>query len=327
MRKVPVPASLLLPADRDPLKIPPGWGFRRPSLAELDDLPSLLHTFQVWEYPQWGHRYLLGIDPSEGLGQDRAVIDVLRLPTIDLPAEQVAQFISTRTSQRDIAFIADAIGRLYRDRVTGLEAMACVETNRGDAVQELLDLHLGYRHFYQREYTDAFDPSTRLQNKKGWYTDRKNRPAMLQFLLDAVTTYDPLTGAPDLKVNSPFTLKDMGDFNTSSGLIADAEAAPGQHDDCVIALAIANFVAYRLLGGEREPLAELRRRKRQEQSLIAKRGGERPDWRNLPYSEEEVAAQMGLLPADQSDLSDPMDDQTEGVWDERGRIWLEDFQP
>ena len=325
MRKVPLPVSLTLPKDRDPLAIPPGWGFRRPTLAELDDLPSLLHTFQVWEYPKWGARYVLGVDPSEGLGQDRAVIDVLRLPTMDEPAEQVAQFISNRTNQRDTAFIADAIGRLYRDRTSGLEALMAVETNKGDAVQELLDLHLGYRHFYQREYSDAFDPSTRLQNKKGWYTDRKNRPVMLQYLLDAVTTYDPLTGLPDLRVNSPFTLKDMGDFNTPTGFIADAEAAPNQHDDGVIALAIAHIVAYRLLGGEREPLAEARRRKRQEQAILRTRGGERPDWRNGPYSEDDVAAQQGLLPEDHTAPDDPMDAQTEGEWDERGRIWLEDF--
>lgn len=271
--------------------VPPGYGFRRLSVAALQALPSLrASVLAIWEYPRsrGKRRYVMSVDVGDGLGQDYSVVDVVRQPTIEEPAEQVAQYVSNTVDAKQLAFVCDAIGRLYPDE-DGIEALAAIETNNhGLSTQDTLQLHLGYSHFYLWEYADAASPDHRYSTKIGWVTTSRTRPLLLSSFHDAITNIDPITSWPDFILNSPITRAELRHFVTPD-TIGNAEAARGQHDDCVMAGAIGYYVAWRLAGGEAEPIAERRRRRSALQHQQIQDATVAPrDWRNSDVTAEEA---------------------------------------
>ena len=285
--RIPSPTSAVA-ADAYP--VPPGYGFRRLTPAQLQALPSLRHSvLAIWEYPRprGRRRYVMSVDVSDGLGLDYSSIDVIRLPTIEEPAEQVAQYVSNTIDPKQLAFVCDAIGRLYPDE-DGIEALAAIETNNhGLSTQDTLQLHLGYSHFYVWEYADAASPDKRYSTKIGWVTSTRTRPLLLASFHDAVVNADPITGWPDYVLNSPITRGELRHFITPD-TIGNAEAARGQHDDCVMSAAIGYYVAWRLAGGEAEPIAERRRRRAAQQQQAAESDTAPRDWRNSDATAEEA---------------------------------------
>lgn len=302
---------IVLPEQRPFYAIPPGYGYHRltiPELAERHGDYALFNTLQIWQHPRKGHRYVMSADVSDGLGQDRSVCDVFRVATIDEPEEQVAQFISDDTPPRAFAGILDAVGHLYK-WPDGREAMAAIEcNNHGLSVQDTLQLHLGYKHFFVWEVLDQADPSKRFTTRIGWVTTPKTRPIILDQLYTGVTTIDPITGFSDCRLNSPFTFDEMRDFQTE-GALWEAAAARGAYDDCILAAAIGHFVCWRLMGGEREPLAD-RRRRRHEESLRRLRAGEttQVDYRNSDATALDQREQQSLTVEERQEQDDGSDD-------------------
>jgi hypothetical protein len=315
------PRSTALQHETNP--VPPGYGFRRLDPAQLKQLPNLRHSvFAIWEYPRLRgqRRYVMAIDVSDGLGQDYSVIDIIRQPTIEEPAEQVAQYCTNKLDPKGLAFVADAIGRYYLD-ADGVEAMAAIETNNhGLATQDTLQLHLGYAHFYRWEYADAAEASRRYSTRIGWMTSPRTRPLLLASYYGAITTLDPVSTLPDFILNSPITRGELRHFITAS-TIGEAEAARGQHDDAVMASAIGYYVAWRMSGGEIEPVAERRRRKAALDTLNLEKGKTRPDYRNSPATVEE-ADDLELEDGEtvRDDVYTLSDGDTEGIYfDDRTR--------
>ncbi len=293
--RAPLPRKLQRLTD-DPFVIPPGYGFRPATLTELRE-QGLLNWFQIWEYPLRGYRYVVSADVSDGIGEDRSVVDVVRVGTVARGEEQVAQYISDCVKPRELAFIVDAIGHLYCDD-DGFEALAAVEiNNHGLSTQDTLQLHLGYRNFYVWEVADARLPSARFTNRIGWFTSPKTRPLIMNDFHEAILTKDELSGERDFQINSTWTIEDMGNLIVpDGGRIGDAEASPGCNDDCVMAAAINHYVCWRLAGGEREPLSEQRRRLRMTESLRRRALHDLAldaDYRNMPYTSDELG-QAGL---------------------------------
>jgi len=298
---------ILLPEQRPHYAIPSGYGFHRLSLPELRERSgarALFNTLQIWQLPRKGHRYILGVDVGDGLGRDRSVCDVFRMGTIEEGEEQVAQFLCDDLSPHAFAGVLDAIGHLYT-WPDGREALAAIECNyHGLSVQDTLQLHLGYRHFYIWEVLDQADPQKRWTTRMGWVTTNRTRPILLDQLYSGITTIDPLSGYSDCRINSRFTLDEMRDFQTD-GALWEAEAARGAHDDCIIAAGIAHYVCWRLMGGETEPLAD-RRRRRAEEELRRKRAGDLApvDFRNSDATSQDQQRQEGLPPGERQEVED-----------------------
>lgn len=291
----------------DSFTLPAGYGFRRLTLEELQVRQDLLGTLQIWEHPRrrGPRRYILGVDVSDGIGEDRSVIAVHRVGTIEEPEEQVALYVSDNIPPQRLAFVVDAIGRLYADE-DHYEALAAIEcNNHGLSTQDTLSLHLGYGHFYRWEYLDAADPKSRFSTKAGWVTTPRTRPMLLDKLYSALTTYDPVTGLTDLWVHAGLLRSELADFQTE-GALWEAEAARGAFDDVVMATAIAHYVSWRLQGGEQEPLSERRARLHQERearTLAAQPDQGKRDYRNTASTLEEQAAQV--------------EEESMEVWDDR----------
>jgi hypothetical protein len=298
------PRTTSSPLAHETIPVPPGYGFRRLASTDLTKLPNLRHSvLSIWEHPRrrGTRRYVMSVDVSDGLGQDYSAIDVIRQPTIEEPAEQVAQYITNTLDPKQLAFVCDAIGRYYAD-ADQVEALAAIETNsHGLATQDTLQLHLGYSHFYLWEYADAASPERRYSTRIGWMTSPRTRPLLLASFHGAITTFDPISSLPDLILNSPITRGELRHFVTES-TIGEAEAARGQHDDCVMAAAIGFYVAWRLSGGEIEPVAERRRRRAALNQLRVDKAVARPDWRNGPATAEEVDDLQGVTDGDPHDL-------------------------
>lgn len=92
---------------------PPRFGFqlvrtadRRVDLVKHDPQEAAL---QVWEPPQPGYEYAIGVDVARGGGGDDSCIEVLRMPGF----KQVAEWYDNFTSPRQLAFIVAAIARYY----------------------------------------------------------------------------------------------------------------------------------------------------------------------------------------------------------------------
>lgn len=285
----PAPVS---PDDLQTLLLPAGYGFSLVTAAELRETRSLFDMLHIWEAPRRRGRraYVLSADVSDGMGQDRSVLEVIRLGTIEEPAEQVAELVTDSTSPADLAYLLQAVGEYYRDQ-DNIEALVAIEcNNHGLSTQDTLQLHLGYMHFYRWEYYDAADPSSRYSTKIGWYTTPRTRPMLLDKFRTALTTLDPLTGFPDLITHSPILHDELQDFQTQ-GALWEAAASRGAHDDTVMATAIGYYVAYRLQAGETEPLEDRRRRRSEQQLLIAQtldRDTRKIDYRNTPTSSTEA---------------------------------------
>lgn len=279
---------------QDAYPIPPGYGFRRVWGKDLKVLPNLRDTVMaIWEYPRprGPRRYVMSVDVGDGLGGDYSVADIIRQPTIEEPAEQVAQFVSNVLSPTQFAFVCDAIGRFYADE-DGIEACAAIEcNNHGLSVQDTLQLHLGYTHFYVWEYADSASPDRRFSTRIGWLTTERTRPILIDKFYEAITTLDPTTELPDLRLNSPVTRSELRHFlipDEAGATLGDARAAPGQHDDTVMAGAIGYYVAYRHAGGEQEPIAERRRRREALKVLHAEARHGQPDYRNTAVTTDEA---------------------------------------
>lgn len=293
----------------DAFSLPSGFGFRRLSLDALKLRADLLGLLAIYEHPRvrGPRRYVLGVDVSDGIGKDRSVVAVHRMGTIEEPEEQVALYVTDRVSPQALAFIVDAIGRLYTDadRYEALVAIEC--NNHGLSTQDTLQLHMGYSHLFRWEYLDALDPKSRYSTKAGWVTTTRTRPMLLDKLYHSLTTIDGVTHQTDLLVHSQLLFDELADFQTETTL-AEAEASRGAHDDVVMATAIAHYVAWRLQGGEQEPLSDRRARLHQERAardLAGAHLGPTRDWRNTGCSAEEASAH-----------ADP-DEVAENLYDDR----------
>ncbi|MCJ2564311.1 MAG: hypothetical protein LN417_09530, partial [Candidatus Thermoplasmatota archaeon] len=224
------------------------------------------------------------------IGQDNSVADVVRGATLDRPFEQVAQYISDCIDPVDFAHVLDTLGRFYRDG-DGFEAKMAVETNnQGIATQSELERHLGYTNFYVWQWEDSVPGSNRFTRKVGWYTSRRTRPILLTRYHKAVSTFDAVTGEPDLVINSPDTIDEMRDFQTE-GQLWEAEAGPGSTDDCIMAGAIAYFTAQQEFHEGGETIAEQRRRRAwndQRRKILSERRGTSRDYINTDATAEEM---------------------------------------
>lgn len=291
-------AKALAIGDSPPLDCPPGYGLKALTKDERRGLENYEDLLQVWELPRKGQLYIVSVDVSDGIGQDRSCIDVLRKGTILEPDEQVAQFVSGKVHPVDLAYPIDAIGRFYLGSDSQPAVVAIEINNQGLATQSELQRHLDYDNLFIWQYEDAADPSRRLSTRIGWLTTPRTRPMILTRYIRAVKTFDEHTGKAYYVINSPFTIAELRDFQVPpGGFLAEAEADPTSEDatdDCIMCGAIGVHVAQTLEYDNEAPLPE-RRAALAEQAarrLELEEKEKRPpyDWRNSDASDDEMRA-------------------------------------
>lgn len=189
----------------------------------------------IWEPPSPLATYTLGVDPGQGKGEDRSVIQVIRSGDLKRPDEQVAEFASNFHGPVELAGVVAAIGRLYGG--SDEEALAVIECNTaggGDTCQFDLRSRFGYAHLYVWKVYDKV--SNLWTTRLGWWTNTHSRAKLVARGLHSLAN-------GDLIVHSPFLLDEMEDFETDQ-FLAKAKAKFGRHDDRVMALLIGHWGAH-----------------------------------------------------------------------------------
>lgn len=169
----------------------------------------------IFEEPKKGHPYVIGADTA-GEGSDFNVAQIIDNAT----GRQVARM---RTHEDEGLFARDlfALGTIYNG------ALIAVECNFSTYPNRELE-RLGYKRIYVRKKEDLF--TRKMIDAFGFRTTAITRPIILSNLVDIVRESVHL-------INDKDTLKEMLVFCKNER--GRAEALAGEHDDCVMALAIA----------------------------------------------------------------------------------------
>lgn len=193
----------------------------------------------VWEPPQPNIKYVLGVDTSDGVGQDRSIVQVLRLKNPFDPNdfdEQVAEFASPYVNSRDLWPIVLAIATWYSTPQNGKleQNRVVIECNgNGETVQHEIR-KLGWWNFHPWEHYD--NKRHAQSNKIGWFTNVRTRSMAVDTLVSSIRD-------GWLKIRSPWFVQEMQAFERDEGRQA-LRAAYGSHDDRLMSCAFALCSSY-----------------------------------------------------------------------------------
>lgn len=223
----------------DPVKLRPQWSDLPPTEYLLHPLRfqgysnlSPVGKFIVWEQPEDGYEYGLGVDCSYGRGKDLSAIEVIRKRTYDSVERQVAEFVSPLLDSHLLWPYVIAVAEFFTVMVDGVRTQPRIAielaANGQEVQRELRDR--GWYNFHQRVPDDAKTVDYGREYRLGFETTRKSRPKVTQGLERAIRDRT-------IVVNSPWLLEECG------GLIWNAdkerlEAGYGSHDDRYMALGI-----------------------------------------------------------------------------------------
>lgn len=214
-------------------------GVELKSWLESDDPKKWDNHLIVWERPKPGCVYVVGVDGAHGIqGGDNSAIEVLRVGNRHKGDEQVAEWCGN-ISPFELAKVAMEIGKFYKDRNLGLEAMMACEVNPGSPtfITQTELQKMGYINFYTWERPLKINGGT--STEYGWWTTVSTRPLLIERIEEYIKK-DYLT------INSPPLTEEMRTFVNVRAHLGQKhiQHAPGKHDDRIMALAIALYVAY-----------------------------------------------------------------------------------
>ena len=174
-------------------------------------------SFEVWQYPELHHAYVLGVDTAEGLGHgDYSVIQVLDVGT----GEQSAIWHG-HIAPDLLAEEVYAVGLWYN------AALCCVESNNHGLTTITELRHLGYPKLYRRRQLNSV--TNTVGQEFGWKTTRTSKPLMIDELSSALRNFE-------LTIYDRHTLAELRTFvrNERGGM------SGSPYDDRAMALALAN---------------------------------------------------------------------------------------
>ena len=179
-------------------------------------------ALQVWLPPLPGREYLVAVD-SAGGGSDG---DYAAVQVIELSSGLQCAELRERLGTLELARVAAQLGREYRS--ANGPALLCVErNNHGAGVLAYLDAVERYARVYEQD------------GVAGWLTSAGSKPGMVS-RMGAL-----LEEQPELLLSARL-LEECRTFVTGAG--GKTGAAQGAHDDCLMAMAVAQAVRAERLG-------------------------------------------------------------------------------
>lgn len=229
------------------------------SWLDSDDPDKYENKLIMWETPKGGCVYTVGVDGAYGIeGRDKSSIQVLRVGNKNWGDEQVAEWCGS-LSPYELAKVAKIVGEIYRDKSLGLEALMACEVNPGSpTLMTQTELQrMGYINFYT--WKRPLKANGGWSMEYGWWTTPSTRPMLTE-------RFEEYVKKGYLKINSTLLVEEMRSFvNTHAHLgKKHAEHAAGYHDDRIMALAIALYVAHE---EDMRNLADERRREQERKTL------------------------------------------------------------
>ncbi|MFB7304645.1 terminase large subunit domain-containing protein [Heyndrickxia sporothermodurans] len=176
-------------------------------------------SLMVYSLPIEGMKYYAGVDTASGVGGDYSTIAIL-----NTEGEQVLSFYDNKIPVYEFAKIINDIGRWYN------YAFLTVERNSfGTPILERLRKEYEYMNLYKHKVFNQ--QQGRKMMMLGFQTNQVTKSIMItdlkeQFELDMIL------------INCNETLEQMQIFIETDGKTGNKKGT-GNHDDCVIALALA----------------------------------------------------------------------------------------
>lgn len=194
--------------------------------------PEGLDRLVIWEMPQKGYEYGVGLDGAEGKGLDRTSLPVIRKGTPLSPAEVVARLYTDKVATLEIWPVWLCLLKLYSPVYQGeyTWAMACPETNRGGDAAMMELRKLGWPNIYMRTKIDS--RLRLLSPKLGWETTPKTRDQLVQWILMIIK-------GMYAQLNDVQLIDELRDFIvTELQTKIRLEAGHGSHDDLIFSFII-----------------------------------------------------------------------------------------
>src|SRR6185312_10057302 len=212
----------------------------KPENLKFDPLKKLI----VFEPPQKGFRYALGVDPGTGIGGDRTVISVNRCARTEaFPDTQVAEFASDDIDNVEVYAWCAAIAAwygIYYDEDETVRFVIEQKRKYGDSCYHALKLHGFKNHHIFRMYDKkTLRPRPSVNPREGWFTNEWSRPMLLNAFKFAVDN-------GWYKVNSRWLMEELEghEQRLTEGGKTRADHARGKHDDRIFAASMSYFTMH-----------------------------------------------------------------------------------
>jgi len=181
---------------------------------------------RVWWLPEPKKKYAIGVDVSEGIEIESSKgkePDYSVITVVDTAARKTVARWRGYIDPDLLGDVVFAIGMFYNKALVGVEI-----NNHGLTTAAKLK-NTFYRNLYMRE--TAEDEQFQVRTSKfGWLTNKKTKPVMINELVRSIRENDII----DLDV--VFIRECMSYVRDDNGAM---NAQQGQHDDCVMSMAIA----------------------------------------------------------------------------------------
>jgi hypothetical protein len=186
------------------------WTNRNSSKMKWED-----GALWVWKEPQDGQEYIIGVDCSEGKGDDNQCFEVFDMSTL----EQVAEFYSNLVPPHIYSQIIHQIGYYYNT------ALVVVENNAiGGAVVGMLQNDLAYENLH-------YETKKVVVNTPGIKVQVANRSVFLE-------SFQQRLHNNTARINSKRLVHELKTF-VYNAQKKKAEATRGKHDDAIMASCFA----------------------------------------------------------------------------------------
>ena len=174
-------------------------------------------NFHIWEYPDWDSNYIVAADVALGVGQDYSCAVVM-----DTDRKVIALYRDSYIDPSKFGDLLFYLGRYYNN------ALLTVESNSMGVATLSRLTQMNYINLYKQTKISAI--SKEEGQVPGFRTTQVTKPHIIGNLKNAVEN-------DDIWIASKTIIQELKDYiSTSSG---KTEAAPGCHDDTVMATAIA----------------------------------------------------------------------------------------
>ena len=182
---------------------------------------------RIWERPQKDTPYVMGVDPSEGVGEDESAIIVLNA----LNFMQAAELLGKFEPDEELGVLVYMLGLMYNKAYTAIEI-----NGPGNSTQSRV-LSLGYpwnRLYTQQDVLRGTNQNT--VKRFGWRTSSLTREL-------AINRFASSIEADEVGVRSERWAAQLKTFvGTPSGQGLKYQGQRGYRDDLVMAGAIASFL-------------------------------------------------------------------------------------
>lgn len=174
----------------------------------------------IWDNPDPSTTYVIGADPAGGVGKDKG-----------------AAYVKDQKTGRHVARIwcdlapAEFGRELYKLAKYYNKAWICIEANNHGGTVIHVMKELGYHNLYKRQTIDEM--TNKPTRKVGFLTNNNNKLLVTEKFKNAAKDGSVIIRDPDL-------IKEMTCFMQvagKTGKFMKREAAPGKHDDLVMAAA------------------------------------------------------------------------------------------